>query len=176
MKSAVFDGKRYEGLHRWTKPAGPARAPKQVLGCRHVQRCGVRPPILSKLAFKDLEFPPIHIDLRWVLRRLGYHGGLKSIEPEFGICRDESVDGLDGHEATVLWSRHLRGDHLALQQLIAYNSEDVLHLKAIMEMAYDRLAKQLFVELGERKPLYSGIGDIPKSRLQRRHPSQIQYP
>jgi hypothetical protein len=40
----------------------------------------------------------------------------------------------------VLWSRHLRGERKALQQLITYNTEDVVHLKAIMEMAYDRLA------------------------------------
>jgi uncharacterized protein YprB with RNaseH-like and TPR domain len=51
-----------------------------------------------KLAFEDLEVPPIHIDLRWVTRRLGCRGGLKSIEREFGIRRDESVEDVDGHE------------------------------------------------------------------------------
>jgi len=116
-----------------------------------------------KLAFKNLELPPIHIDLRWVTRRLGYRGGLKSIEREFGICRDMSVEDVDGHEATVLWSRHLRGDRVALQQLITYNSEDVVHLKAIMEMAYDRLAKQVSGALWDRKAMYAGVGPLPKA-------------
>src|SRR6266581_996482 len=62
-----------------------------------------------KLTFPDLELPPIHIDLRWVTRRLGYRGGLKSIEKEFGISRDESVEDVNGFDATVLWSRYLRG-------------------------------------------------------------------
>lgn len=116
-----------------------------------------------KLAFKNLELPPIHIDLRWVTRRLGCRGGLKSTEKKFGICRDRTVEDLDGREATVLWSRHLRGDRAALEQLITYNSEDVVHLKAIMEMAYDRLANQLSDALGNRKEVYGGIGSVPKT-------------
>lgn len=115
-----------------------------------------------KLAFENLELPPIHIDLRWVTRRLGYRGGLKSIEKEFGVCRDKSVEDLDGHDATVLWSRHLRGDRQALRQLIAYNSEDVVHLKAIMEIAYDRLAKQVSGKLWDRRKTYAGVGALPK--------------
>jgi uncharacterized protein YprB with RNaseH-like and TPR domain/predicted nuclease with RNAse H fold len=116
-----------------------------------------------KLAFENIELPPIHIDLRWVTRRLGFRGGLKSIEREFGISRDQSVEDVDGYEATVLWSRHLRGDRSALQQLITYNSEDVVHLKAIMEMAYDRLAKQLYGDLGSQKEMYAGVSALPKT-------------
>ncbi|MCX6633154.1 MAG: DUF429 domain-containing protein [Candidatus Solibacter sp.] len=124
-----------------------------------------------KLAFKNLELPPIHIDLRWVTRRLGYRGGLKAIEREFGICRDHTVEDIDGYDATVLWSRHLRGDRAALQQLITYNTEDVVHLKAIMEMAYDQLAKQLAGSLGDRKEIYDGVGAMPKApRLRKQGP------
>jgi uncharacterized protein YprB with RNaseH-like and TPR domain/predicted nuclease with RNAse H fold len=125
-----------------------------------------------KLAFKNLELPPIHIDLRWITRRLGYCGGLKAIEKEFGIRRDASVEDVDGHEATVLWSRHLRGDRTALRQLIAYNSEDVVHLKAIMEMAYDKLVKQISGPLREEKQMYSGVGALPKTpRIRKQDPS-----
>ena len=116
-----------------------------------------------KLTFENLELPPIHIDLRWVTRRLGYRGGLKSIEKEFGICRDHSVEDVDGHEATVLWSRHLRGDRSALKQLIAYNSEDVVNLKAIMEMAYDKLSQEVYGSLWDRKKMYVGLGALPKA-------------
>ncbi len=115
-----------------------------------------------KLAFPNLELPPIHIDLRWVTRRLGYRGGLKSIEREFGISRDEEVEDIDGFDATVLWSRHLRGDRAALKQLVTYNTEDVVHLKAIMEMAYDRLAKQLYGDHGDQKGMFGGVDNLPK--------------
>jgi uncharacterized protein YprB with RNaseH-like and TPR domain/predicted nuclease with RNAse H fold len=125
-----------------------------------------------KLAFKNLELPPIHIDLRWVTRRLGHRGGLKSIEKDFGICRDQSVEDVDGHEATVLWARHLRGDQSALRSLITYNSEDVVHLKAIMEMAYDRLAKQVAGALWDRKKMYVSVGALPKPPKVRRHLAQ----
>jgi uncharacterized protein YprB with RNaseH-like and TPR domain len=116
-----------------------------------------------KLAFQDLELPPIHIDLRWITRRLGYRGGLKSIEKEFGILRDRSVEEIDGREATILWSRHLRGDRAALRQLVTYNSEDVVHLKAIMEISYDQLAAQVQGALSERMTMFSRVAAIPKA-------------
>jgi uncharacterized protein YprB with RNaseH-like and TPR domain/predicted nuclease with RNAse H fold len=94
-----------------------------------------------KLAFPDLVLPPIHIDLRWVTRKLGMKGGLKVIEETFGLKRAQSVEDLTGFDATVLWAKHLRGEKSALEQLIQYNTEDVVHLKAIMEMTYDRLSK-----------------------------------
>jgi len=124
-----------------------------------------------KLTFPDLELPPIHIDLRWVTRRLGYRGGLKAIEKEFGIARDASVEDVDGYDATVLWSRYLRGDRAALQKLVTYNTEDVVHLKAIMEMAYDKLSQQLSGALWEQKAMYDGVAAIPKAPKYRKRVS-----
>jgi predicted nuclease with RNAse H fold len=124
-----------------------------------------------KLAFNALQMPPIHIDLRWIARRLGYRGGLKSVEKELGIVRDKSVEEIGGHEATILWSRHLRGEESALRQLIAYNREDVVHLKAIMEMTYDQLAKRTAGALWNRKEMFSGIAALPKSpKIPRQEP------
>ncbi len=117
-----------------------------------------------KLAFPNLRVPPIHIDLRWVTRRLGYRGGLKSIEKEFGIARDRTVEDLDGYDATVLWSRYLRGDGAALDQLITYNSEDVVHLKAIMEMTYDKLAAEIPGEDKQRDGMFAGVAPLPATR------------
>ena len=125
-----------------------------------------------KLAFPDLQLPPIHIDLRWVTRRLGYRGGLKSIEKEFGISRDESVQDINGYDATVLWSRHLRGDRSALQKLVTYNTEDVVHLKAIMEMAYDQLAKKLSGMLWDQKTIFDGVAALPKTPRYRKDVSE----
>jgi uncharacterized protein YprB with RNaseH-like and TPR domain/predicted nuclease with RNAse H fold len=124
-----------------------------------------------RITFPDLELPPIHIDLRWVTRRLGYRGGLKSIEKEFGISRDESVEDVNGFDATVLWSRYLRGDRAALQKLVTYNTEDVVHLKAIMEMAYDKLSKQLSGALWDQKTIYDGVADLPKAPKYRKRRS-----
>ena len=88
------------------------------------------------VAFPDLRLPPIHIDLRWVTRKLGKKGSLKEIEAKLGLRRASEVQDLPGYDATVLWARYLRGDKRALQSLIQYNTEDVVHLKAIMEVAY----------------------------------------
>jgi len=117
-----------------------------------------------RLAFPSLVLPPVHIDLRWVTRRLGMKGGLKEIEAKIGISRACEVEDLTGHDATVLWAKHLRGDKQALRQLIRYNTEDVVHLKAIMEMAYDRLSKRTaeFLEQST-KSVFKGVAELPRA-------------
>lgn len=117
-----------------------------------------------KLAFPELKLPPIHIDLRWVSRKLGIKGGLKSVEERFGLKRAESVADITGYDATVLWAKHLRGERSALEQLIQYNTEDVVHLKAIMEIAYDRLSKDTAAFL--KTPIakvFNGVAELPRS-------------
>ncbi len=117
-----------------------------------------------KLAFPELAVPPIHIDLRWITRKLGMKGGLKSIEAMLGLKRAESVESLTGYEATVLWAKYLRGEKSALEQLIQYNTEDVVHLKAIMEIAYDRLSKSRTAFLkNSSAPLFTGLAQLPRS-------------
>lgn len=117
-----------------------------------------------KLAFPEIKFPPIHIDLRWVTRKLGIKGGLKSVEEKFGLKRTESVEDLTGFDATVLWAKHLRGEKSALNQLIQYNTEDVVHLKAIMEIAYDRLSKETSAVLkNSSASVFIGVSEAPKS-------------
>src|SRR5437899_9871360 len=123
-----------------------------------------------KLAFPELKLPPIHIDLRWVTRKLGIKGGLKSVEEKFGLKRAESVEDLTGYDATVLWAKHLRGEKSALEQLIQYNTEDVVHLKAIMEVAYDRLSKQAANLLQQpTEPLFRGVSKLPRTPRRARH-------
>lgn len=116
-----------------------------------------------KLAFPDLVLPPIHIDLRWVARKLGMKGGLKSVEVQLGLARVEAVEKLTGHDATVLWAKYLRGDRAALEQLIQYNTEDVVHLKAIMEIAYDRLTGIQSAFLKDSvSPTFTRVSDLPR--------------
>lgn len=115
-----------------------------------------------RLAFPNLTLPPVHIDLRWTTRRLGMKGGLKEVERLMGISRPAEIEDIGGYDATVLWSRYQRGDKAALEQLIQYNTEDVVHLKAIMEMTYDRLAKRASKLLKEKvAPVFTAVADLP---------------
>jgi uncharacterized protein YprB with RNaseH-like and TPR domain/predicted nuclease with RNAse H fold len=117
-----------------------------------------------KLAFPKLAFPPIHIDLRWVTRKLGFSGGLKSVEDGMGLRRAEGVQNLTGYDATVLWAKYLRGEKSALEQLIQYNMEDVVHLKAVMEIAYDQLSTSTAALLKKSsRPLFAGMDVSPRS-------------
>ena len=111
-----------------------------------------------KSAFPDIELPPVHIDLRWLTRKLGQRGGLKEVESSFGLVRPPSTAALTGRDATVLWSRYRRGDASALDLLIEYNTQDVVNLKVIMEQAYERLA--------ERTADFLAIRSTPKKRMQ----------
>ena len=130
-----------------------------------------------RLAFPDLVLPPIHIDLRWVTRKLGMKGGLKEIEAKLGLRRAEDVADLTGYDATVLWAKYLRGDRGALRSLIKYNTEDVVHLKAIMEMAYDRLSKQTAEFLRKSaKSLFVGVSALPRARRLGKHSAPATNP
>lgn len=93
--------------------------------------------------FEALKLPGVHVDLRFFLRRLGYKGGLKSIENRFGILRDKEVQSIDGFGATVLWNRYLRGNVDALRLLVEYNIADTTVLKTLMEKACYMMEKTL---------------------------------
>ena len=97
----------------------------------------------------DEPIPPVHIDLRFLLKRLGYTGGMKSVEKQMNICREEEVADLCGYDATVLWSRYVRGDNQALESLIKYNLADVVNLKAMLELACNTLHKALLSGLDD---------------------------
>lgn len=99
-------------------------------------------PMIQK-RYKGLLLEQLHIDLCPTLKRLGYRGGLKKIERQLGIARGEDTDGLNGLDAIRLWRRYktLRDDN-ALEQLVAYNREDVVNMVHLAEVAYEGLSKQ----------------------------------
>jgi len=103
-------------------------------------------PVL-RAYFPDLKLPPVHLDLRFILTRLGFKGGLKKIEPRFGIHRPPEVAGMDGYEAVLLWDRHCRGDYNALPTLLTYNREDVVNLEILMDRAF-HLAQSRLLGVG----------------------------
>jgi uncharacterized protein YprB with RNaseH-like and TPR domain len=100
-------------------------------------------PVL-KAYFPELSLPPMHVDLRFLLARLGFKGGLKKIEPRFGIRRPDAVNGMDGYMAVILWERYQRGDRTALDLLLRYNREDVVNLEVLMEQGFGMYQERLF--------------------------------
>jgi uncharacterized protein YprB with RNaseH-like and TPR domain len=95
-------------------------------------------PFLRK-AFPRFGMDRIHIDLLHPLRRLGFEGGLKSIEAEMGISRSDETTGLRGFDAIRLWHAYERGDDDALDLLLAYNLEDAVNLESLAQFAYESL-------------------------------------
>jgi uncharacterized protein YprB with RNaseH-like and TPR domain len=107
-------------------------------------------PVL-RAYFPGLKLPPVHVDLRFLLARLGFRGGLKKIEPRFGITRPEEVNGMDGYMAVILWERHQRGDRTALELLLKYNREDVVNLEILMQEGF-RLYRERLVAWSRGEP------------------------
>jgi uncharacterized protein YprB with RNaseH-like and TPR domain len=111
--------------------------------------------------FGDL--PPLqgHIDLLYPLRRLGYRGGLKSIERQIGLEREGSLKKADGYLAVLLWKEYQKGNKAALDTLIRYNLEDVVNLQYLADWVYNEGASRLPIPL-ERLPVPSKYEvDVP---------------
>lgn len=99
-----------------------------------------------------IQLDQAQIDLRYVLARLGFKGGLKGCEKMLGIHRG-GLDGVDGSFAVLLWREYnTQGDIKALETLLAYNIEDTVNLEQLMVEAYNRniadtpFAEQLYLE------------------------------
>lgn len=100
-------------------------------------------------SFFNIEISHCHLDLRYILKSLGYSGGLKSCEKQLGIGRGDDLDGVDGFMAVLIWNHYRRRkDKKALETLLAYNIEDVLNLEYLMITAYNKKIQGLPLELG----------------------------
>lgn len=95
-------------------------------------------PVLVK-RFGSAWFDHIHIDLHPLLRSIGYRGGLKAIEKEFGIERSDATTGLTGYDAVKLWRRAERGNEEAREVFIQYNREDTVNLEKLAKAAVGKL-------------------------------------
>jgi uncharacterized protein YprB with RNaseH-like and TPR domain len=123
-------------------------------------------PVLER-AFPDWQRPAAHVDLLPVLRRLGYHGGLKAIEEELGIGRPRHLRGLDGNAAVWLWRHGVRGNRDALRLFAEYNLYDAVNLRTLMAIAYNRLRADAGIEAPELPVSHRGdvLYDISKILL-----------
>ena len=105
-------------------------------------------------AFPRVDFKKPHFDLCFAARRLGLQGGLKFIERELQIHRDEAIEGLDGWDAVRLWHRWRGGDETALDLLLRYNAADAKNLEPLAELLF----QQMVARYG---PSSVGIDDRP---------------
>jgi len=96
-----------------------------------------------RATFPQLEPPPAHIDLRFVLYRLGLSGGLKRIEATLGVGDRSGVEGVDGLQAVRLWQEYRRGNPAALERLVRYNRADTSNLVPLLELAVHELSLRL---------------------------------
>ncbi len=112
-----------------------------------------------KKAFPEIKMPPVHIDLRYLLRSLGVDGSLKDIERMLGLKRDSDVENIRGGEAAVLWTRFVKGDDEALRKLVLYNIYDTVNLEKLMQFCYLKKAeKKMEKNILPEMKMENGIG------------------
>ncbi|QSG02108.1 ribonuclease H-like domain-containing protein [Natranaeroarchaeum sulfidigenes] len=97
-------------------------------------------PFLETSFGVDLDVP--HVDLMYPCRQLGYSGGLKQIEGDVGVERDEP--DITGKDAVRLWHEYERGNENALETLVSYNRDDAVNLQSLMETVSDELHRDVF--------------------------------
>ena len=118
--------------------------------------------------FPQISVPPAHIDLRFLLYRLGYAGGLKRIEQRLGVGDRAGVEGVDGLEAVRLWQEYRRGSATALDRLVRYNRADTVNLEPLLHLAATELERRVlptfpaFTTIGDRAPALASEGAGPR--------------
>ncbi len=118
-----------------------------------------------------------HIDLRYILAKLGFTGGLKGCEKQLGIDRG-TLDGVNGYFAVLLWQEHTNNNNpKALETLLAYNIHDTVNLERLLIEAYNRntsltpFAEGLRISL----PVTPDIPYHPDEHLVQRLKKKLQY-
>lgn len=89
-----------------------------------------------------VHLPHVHLDLRYVMKSLGFGGGLKACERAVGIDRG-TLQGVDGYTAVLLWRKYQDGCPEALETLLAYNVADTVNLERLMVFAYNEKLRRL---------------------------------
>lgn len=120
-----------------------------------------------------------HLDLEYSLKRLGYVGGLKPIQEQFGLRRDGLLSCLDGRCAIWLWEEYQEGNKKALNTLLRYNLEDAVVLQSLAEAVYNESVRKLPIQVEELLPGRLPDIDIPYDeelvrKLRRRRSLRLQ--
>jgi len=115
-------------------------------------------PVLRE-HFPDLPEPAVHLDLRFLCRRVGLRGGLKAVEEAVGVGRPPHLRGTSGWDAVLLWRAWTStGDLEPLRFLVEYNLYDAFQLRSVADAAYNRAVEQLSFD-AERIPTWER-GDV----------------
>jgi hypothetical protein len=93
-----------------------------------------------------LSFDIPHFDVCFGARKTGFKGGLKKLEADLGITRDESVRGMNGYDAVTLWEQARQGSSEAMDLLRLYNKEDTVNLFRIAGILYQKLKTQTGID------------------------------
>ncbi len=88
------------------------------------------------------------IDVRHMCSRLGLKGGLKIIEKELGIIRQNKiVERMYGGDPLKLYRMFLgSGDKYYLKLLVEYNEEDIINLKKITDYTIKNAKDEVFTD------------------------------
>ena len=99
-------------------------------------------PFIEREMGISLDIP--HLDLCFAGKKVGLKGGLKKVEKQVGIKRDEDIEGLTGVDAVQLWEMYEKGDESALDVLIRYNEADTVNLKGLADLVCSKLKAKTF--------------------------------
>jgi uncharacterized protein YprB with RNaseH-like and TPR domain/predicted nuclease with RNAse H fold len=125
--------------------------------------------------FPKLSLPAAHVDLRFLSRRVGWAGSLKSVERLAALHRAEELADISGYGATVLWSCFDHdGDLDALEKLVLYNAADACVLRPLAELVTERLLGELYSTRGEQtQPSLFAPVRTPKRPRETRPPAPL---
>lgn len=131
------------GYRAYVRGDGLDGLPDALEGCKLVitfNGAAFDLPFLRSEFGAELLAGAAHVDLRHVMRRAGYSGGLKRIERVTGTGRPSALANLGGADAVTLWQMAEEGEPGALATLIRYNAEDVASLPRLAALAVRKLA------------------------------------
>ncbi len=138
----IYDGKN---LQQFVRGDNLHEFPSAIADCALLVTffgTGFDLPMIRQ-TFRGLAFNQLHVDLCYLLRGLGYRGGLKKIEKQLGLSRAENTDGLSGLDAVRLWQEYQRGSSKSLRTLLEYNGEDVINLQTLLQIGCSKMAHTL---------------------------------
>jgi uncharacterized protein YprB with RNaseH-like and TPR domain len=100
-------------------------------------------PVLRR-HFPSLAKPLVHLDLRFLVRKVRLTGGLKEVEERLGLHRPPHLKGVKGFDAIRLWREFQAARNPdALRILVEYNLYDAINLRALIEVCIRRAVEQL---------------------------------
>jgi uncharacterized protein YprB with RNaseH-like and TPR domain len=116
-------------------------------------------PVLAR-HFSELPAPAVHVDLRFVFRKLRMGAGLKALEDRFRMGRPPHLRGVNGWDAALLWRAYQEsGEVEALRFLVEYNLYDAINLRTLLELGYNLWIDELNLD-DEPKVAVFERGDV----------------